>query len=111
MASICVISPRPRRSRTVANDDSPTPEPTHDSIAPMLVAAGGLPAGEGWAFEFEFDGYFTALGDVRALSLGSQSVIDRPGLRAVACRSSFGFPSWRGSPLACAVPGVAARDA
>jgi bifunctional non-homologous end joining protein LigD len=36
--------------------EDPDREPMPDNIAPMLATSGGLPAGDGWAFEVKWDG-------------------------------------------------------
>jgi bifunctional non-homologous end joining protein LigD len=49
-----------------------------DGIAPMLAAAGPLPAGDGWAFEFKYDGVraiaYCGAGALRVLSRNSNDV-------------------------------------
>ena len=46
---------------------APAARPAEVSIAPMLAAAGALPAGPGWAYEFKYDG-------VRAITYADEAV-------------------------------------
>src|SRR4051794_11391922 len=52
--------------------------PGLDLIPPMLAAAAALPAGEGWAYEFKYDGVrlvaYVSDGQVRALSRNGNDV-------------------------------------
>ncbi|HUD17993.1 MAG TPA: non-homologous end-joining DNA ligase [Acidimicrobiales bacterium] len=64
-------------------------EPLPDQLAPMLAVAGDLPGGEGWAFEFKWDGIRVLLwidgGRPRAVSRGGHDLTAAfPELRGLA---------------------------
>jgi bifunctional non-homologous end joining protein LigD len=66
--------------------EDPDREPMPESIAPMLAKTGGLPAGDGWAYEIKWDGVraigYAEGGRLRLASRRSTSITARyPELR------------------------------